>query len=312
MSRNGEGAVATRYPNKRTPDLRKSKTRMRELNQIDIASISQRIPSVNLIHGDVREVLKKLPGGIARCCVTSPPYWGKRDYGVTGQIGAEMAIEDYLGNLKKVFSEVKRILADDGTLWLNIGDGYTSGDRAWRDQDKKNPNRFMSYRPPTPNGLKPKDLIGLPWRLALALQADGWHLRSDIIWYKPNCQPESVKDRPTLAHEYVFLFSKNERYYYDHEAVMEPALLNQGKRNRRTVWSINTEPCPGAHIAVFPTRLVEPCVKAGSGDGDVVLDPFMGSGTVGVVSKKYGRDFIGIELHPEYVALAKRRIAEGR
>jgi site-specific DNA-methyltransferase (cytosine-N4-specific) len=307
MRRNGTGAVAERYQVKKSANRMRVSTLVRETKEIELTS-----PRAKLIQGDVREVLKTLPNGVARCCVTSPPYWGKRDYGVPGQIGAEMNIEDYLDELKMIFNEVKRVLTDDGTLWLNIGDCYTSGDRAWRDPDKKNPNRFMSYRPPTPNGLKPKDLIGVPWRLAFALQAAGWHLRSDIVWYKPNCQPESVKDRPTLSHEYMFLFSKSERYYYDYEAVTEPALINGGKRNRRTVWSINTEPCPGAHIATFPTGLVEPCIKAGSREGDVVLDPFMGSGTVGVVCKKHGRDFIGVELHPKYVALAESRISEGR
>jgi len=166
----------------------------------------------------------------------------------------------------------------------------------------------MAYRPPTPEGLKPKDLIGVPWRTALALQADGWYLRSDIIWYKPNCQPESVKDRPTRAHEYLFLFSKPEKYFYDGEAIKESGNSNGKLRNRRSVWAINTEPFPGAHFATFPPKLVEPCIKAGSEPGDFVLDPFFGSGTVGEVCLRWGRKFIGIELKQEYANLARQRL----
>lgn len=166
----------------------------------------------------------------------------------------------------------------------------------------------MEYRPPTPKGLKSKDLIGVPWRLAFALQADGWYLRSDIIWHKPNCQPESVKDRPTRCHEYIFLFTKSEKYYYDYMAIMEQTNSNGGKRNRRTVWSINTEAFPGAHFATFPPALVEPCIQAGSSPGDKILDPFFGSGTTGEVCIKLKRRFLGIELNPEYARLAKRRL----
>src|SRR5439155_7738067 len=173
-----------------------------------------------------------------RCCVTSPPYWGLRDYGIPHQIGAEKTIEEYVANLTEIFQQVKRVLRDDGTLWLNIGDSYTSGNRTWRDADKKNPARGMSYRAPTPAGLKPKDLIGVPWRVAFALQADGWYLRSDIVWYKPNCQPESVKDRPTRAHEYVFLLSKSLDYHYNYEAVREYREDGRGFRNRRSVWAV--------------------------------------------------------------------------
>jgi site-specific DNA-methyltransferase (adenine-specific)/site-specific DNA-methyltransferase (cytosine-N4-specific) len=166
----------------------------------------------------------------------------------------------------------------------------------------------MEYRPPTPEGLKPKDLIGLPWRLAFALQADGWYLRSDIIWYKPNCQPESVKDRPTRAHEYIFLLSKSEKYYYDYESVCEPTNGGGTCRNRRTVWAVNTEAFPEAHFATFPTSLIEPCILAGSEPGDRVLDPFLGSGTVGEACLKLGRRFLGIELNPEYAEIAKARL----
>ena len=165
-----------------------------------------------IIHGDAGVVLPELRASSFRCCVTSPPYWGLRDYGYPAQIGAEDRLEEYLERLTAIFRHVRRVLRRDGTLWLNLGDSYTSGNRRWRDSDRKNPARAMTYRPPTPRGLKPKDLIGIPWRLALALNADGWYLRSDIIWHKPNCQPESVKDRPTRAHEYLFLFSKSEDY----------------------------------------------------------------------------------------------------
>jgi site-specific DNA-methyltransferase (adenine-specific)/site-specific DNA-methyltransferase (cytosine-N4-specific) len=206
-----------------------------------------------------------------------------------------------------VLRQVKRTLTDDGTLWINIGDCYTSGGRTWRQADKKNPARGMDYRAPTPKGLKPKDLIGVPWRVAFALQADGWYLRSEIIWYKPNAQPESVKDRPARAHEHVFLFSKSEHYYYDHAAVLQPA-DNGSKRNLRSVWSLNTEPFSEAHFATFPRALVVPCVLAGSRPQCIVLDPFFGSGTVGEVCLAANRRFVGIELKPEYLKLAKRRL----
>lgn len=196
-----------------------------------------------LVVGDARQVLADFPDEHFQCVVTSPPYWGLRDYGIEGQIGAETNVEDYLADLVALFSEVRRTLRSDGTLWLNIGDSYTSGGRTWRDTDAKNKGRGMDYRAPTPDGLKPKDLIGVPWKLAFALQADGWYLRTDIIWNKPNCQPESVKDRPTRSHEYVFLFSKSERYFYDWEAVKEPATdVKQGKKNRRTVGTSTPNP----------------------------------------------------------------------
>jgi site-specific DNA-methyltransferase (adenine-specific)/site-specific DNA-methyltransferase (cytosine-N4-specific) len=261
-----------------------------------------------LFVGDVLDVLPGLRPKTFRCCVTSPPYWGLRDYGYSDQIGAESDPERYVQKLVSVFREVRRVLTDDGTLWLNLGDSYTSGGRAWRDDDKKNPARAMSYRPPTPQGLKPKDLIGIPWKVAFALQADGWYLRSDIVWYKPNCQPESVKDRPTRSHEYVFLLSKSEKYYYDHEAILEPANGGSKIRNRRTVWPINTEAFPGAHFATFPRALVEPCVRAGSQEGDTILDPFFGSGTTGEVCIALNRRVLGIEVKSEYATLAKRRL----
>ena len=266
-----------------------------------------------LIVGDARKVLAGFPDEHFRCVVTSPPYWGLRDYGIEGQIGAETRVDDYVADLVSLFREVRRTLRGDGTLWLNIGDSYTSGGRTWRDTDAKNKGRGMDYRAPTPDGLKPKDLIGVPWRLAFALQADGWYLRTDIVWNKPNCQPESVKDRPTRSHEYVFLLSKSERYFYDRNAVLEGASDPRQKgKNRRTVWNINTEPYPGSHFAVYPRALARLCVQAGSEPGDRVLDPFFGSGTTGVVCLELGRDCVGIELKEDYAQLARDRLRKVR
>ncbi len=269
----------------------------------------QRTEQVEIIVGDSRKVLKNFPSATFQACITSPPYWGLRDYGIDGQIGAENTLERYLNDLVAIFREVKRVLRNDGTLWLNIGDSYTSGNRGWRDPDKKNPARGMSYRPPNPEGLKDKELIGVPWRIALALQADGWYLRSDIVWHKPNCQPESVKDRPTRSHEYVFLLSKNEDYYYNWDAVKEPTAVPGRSRNRRSVWSINTEASKEAHFAMFPPSLVKLCMMAGSPKGSLVLDPFFGAGTVGVVALAVDRRCVGIELKPEFAEIAKKRIA---
>jgi len=254
-----------------------------------------------LIEGDVHFALSRLPSESVQCVVTSPPYWGLRDYKIGGQIGLEPTLAGFIQSLTNVFAEVKRILKPNGILWLNIGDGYTSGNRSWRAPDKKNPNRAMSVRPENPPGLKDKDLLGIPWRLAFALQDNGWFLRSDIVWHKPNVMPESVKDRPTRAHEYLFMLTKSAVYRYDHVAVKEPA-ENGGTRNRRTVWPINTSNSSGgSHIAPFPKSLVEPCVLASTEPGDFVLDPFFGSGTVGVVAQKLGRRYVGIELNPTYV-----------
>jgi site-specific DNA-methyltransferase (adenine-specific) len=255
-----------------------------------------------LLQGDALRALDYVPKGSVQCCVTSPPYWSLRDYNIDGQIGLEATIQEYINSLVAVFRKVRGILADDGVFWLNIGDSYTSGGRTWRAPDKKNPARSMSIRPDTPEGLKPKDLIGVPWRLAFALQADGWYLRSDIIWEKPNCMPESVKDRPTRSHEYIFLFSKAEKYYYDYQAIRE------GTRNKRTVWAVNTQPFMDAHFATFPPKLIEPCIIAGSRRGDYVLDPFFGSGTVGVICEELKRKFVGIELNPEYIEIAQKRL----
>jgi len=261
-----------------------------------------------LIVGDSRRELQTIPDNTFQCCVTSPPYWGLRDYDFVDQIGAESSVDDYIGNIVDVFAEVRRVLQDDGVLWLNIGDAYTSGGRTWRAPDTKNKGRAMSYRPATPVGLKPKDLIGLPWKIAFALQADGWYLRSDIIWNKPNCQPESVKDRPTRAHEYIFLLTKSEHYFYNHEAIKEPATTKGNNKNRRTVWNINTSGYNGAHFAVFPPELVHLCILAGSKQDSLILDPFFGTGTVGVVAKELGRRCVGIEMKDEYAEMARERI----
>lgn len=264
--------------------------------------------AVRIIHGDVREELAHLPDETFHCCVTSPPYWGMRDYGYEGQIGAEARIQDYIEHLVAVFRQVRRVLRNDGTLWLNIGNTYTSGGRTWRQSDAKNVGRAMSYRPDTPEGLKPKDLIGVAWMLAMALQLDGWYLRSDIIWHKPNCQPESVKDRVTVSHEYLFMLSKSESYYFDQDAIKEPTADGKTRKNKRSIWSINTEPCKEAHFAVFPRALVQPCLLAGSPIDGLVLDPFFGSGTVGVVAVESGRCCVGIELKADYVEIARQRL----
>lgn len=307
------------------------------------------------IVGDCREVLATLEAGSVQCCVTSPPYWGLRDYGVEGQIGLEAMPAEYIEKLVQVFREVGRVLADDGTLWLNLGDCYATGagkvgecpgggqqGERWagRGMNTKQPKWAKALGPiQQPNrmpitGLKPKDLVGMPWRVAFALQADGWYLRSDIIWHKPNPMPESVTDRPTKSHEYLFLLSKRERYYYDCDAIKEDGKLgrsgnaqhkyiNGDERNRtkfgllkmrgtayprvnkRTVWSIVSAPFKGAHFATYPPKLIEPCILAGSRPGDVVLDPFFGAGTTGMVAAELGRRFIGIELNPDYSALAR-------
>jgi site-specific DNA-methyltransferase (adenine-specific) len=260
-----------------------------------------------ILEGDALHALQILPSNSVQCVVTSPPYWGLRDYGISGQIGLEETLPQFLNHLVAIFNEVKRVLRDDGTLWLNIGDGYTSGNRGYRAADKKNPARAMAIRPDTPAGLKPKDLQGIPWRLAFALQDDGWYLRSDIVWHKPNAMPESVKDRPTRAHEYLFMLTKSERYFYDYESTKEIG-LNGELRNRRSVWDINTQAFADAHFATFPPKLIEPCIRASSRPDDFVLDPFFGSGTVGIVCLQQNRRYVGIELHPEYVSMAAKRL----
>lgn len=261
-----------------------------------------------IIAGDAHRILTALPDGIAQTVVTSPPYWSLRDYGIDGQLGLEASVHDFIAALADLFDDVRRVLADDGTLWLNIGDSYTSGNRGWRAPDRKNVARAMSTRPPTPDGLKPKDLIGVPWRLAFALQERGWYLRSDLVWNKPNAQPESVGDRPTRSHEYLFLLSANEKYRYDVDAVRGP-----NERRLRSVWDLNTQPSRDAsgHFATFPESLAERCIRLGSREGDLVLDPFLGSGTTAVAAARLGRRFVGCELNPEYVQMAARRLTGG-
>ncbi len=256
-----------------------------------------------ILVGDARKLLRSIPEGTFQTTITSPPYWSLRDYGIEGQIGVEQSIDEYINDLVGLFDETHRVTREDGTLWLNIGDSYTSGGRTWRAPDRKNPIRAMDTRPPTPNGLKSKDLVGVPWRLALALQESGWYLRADLIWHKPNCQPESVKDRPTRAHEYLFLFSKNEHYTYDSQAVRGP-----NDRNLRSVWEVHTKPYREAHFATFPLDLIKPCVLLSTSPSDLILDPFIGSGTTGVAALGADRRFLGIELNPKYVEIAERRL----
>ena len=267
------------------------------------------------------------------CCVTSPPYYGLRDYGVDGQIGLEDSPDAYVSRLVEVFREVLRVLTDDGTLWLNIGDSYARdpkkggfGPNGKHDNipDYGNARRIMSEKRGSSDGgvgradrapvrvggegLKPKDLIGIPWLLAFALRADGWYLRQDIIWNKPNPMPESVGDRCTKAHEYLFLLSKSNRYFYDSEAIKEPTANAAETRNRRSVWTITPKPYKGAHFAVYPPELIEPCVIAGCPKGGTILDPFGGSGTTGGVALKHGRNAVLCELNGDYAALMPARI----
>ena len=272
-----------------------------------------------VLEGDCVDQMQTLEAGSVQTCVTSPPYFGLRDYGHEGQIGLEDTPEEYVDRLVEVFREVRRVLREDGTLWLNIGDSYAGGSGNYG------------------SGVKAKDLMGFPWQIAFALRADGWYLRSDIIWHKPNPMPESVTDRPTRAHEHIFLLTKSPRYYYDAEAIKEPA-RNWGTRdrsqmrdgttdpklkhhglagreweenpmkNKRSVWTVPTKAYKGAHFATFPTDLIDPCVMAGSQESDFVLDPFAGSGTTGVVALRHNRNFIGCELNPEYAQMARDRI----
>lgn len=316
-----------------------------------------------VLFGDCREIMRRWAeqGVKTQMCVTSPPYFGLRDYGVDGQLGLEQTPDEYVQNMVEVFRAVRDVLADDGTLWLNLGDSYAAqrggthmpaetlaGGRCGRTKDggKVNRGRHDGYNP-TRNasaiGLKHKDLIGIPWRVAFALQADGWYLRQDIIWHKPNPMPESVRDRCTKAHEYIFLLSKSPRYYFDAEAIKEPAVsekpagnkrhkyadayaagdseehrTNAGllalagvewkTRNRRSVWTVATRPYKGAHFATFPPAIIEPCILAGSRPGDIVLDPFMGSGTTAEVAILHGRQYLGCELNEEYRGLQDARI----
>jgi site-specific DNA-methyltransferase (cytosine-N4-specific) len=262
-----------------------------------------------LVLGDALAVLTSMPERSVQTVVTSPPYWSLRDYGIDGQIGLEESVYGFIDHLADLFDQVSRVLRDDGTLWLNIGDSYTSGNRTWRAPDKKNRARAMSLRPQTPEGLKEKDLIGVPWRLAFALQERGWYLRSEVIWRKPNAQPESVRDRPTRDHEQVFLLSKSANYKYDVQAVTGP-----NDRRLRTVWDIKTQinRAASGHFATYPAELADTCVRITSEPGDVVLDPFLGSGTTALSAGRLGRRFVGIELNPDYLQMAKNRlVADG-
>ena len=316
--------------------------------------------------GDCVEILRSMDDRSVNCCVTSPPYWGLRDYGtarwdggdaecdhieglrkstykttdknrdakaaelfgtqyrdtcgkcgarrVDDQLGLESTPDEYVAKMVEVFREVRRVLRDDGTLWLNLGDSYSgvgksgggSQGNRWEAIGAESDEGKGTWKPPTP-GLKHKDLVGIPWRVAFALQADGWYLRQDIIWHKPNPMPESVRDRCTKGHEYLFLLAKSERYYCDMSGVREMA-VDGGARNRRSVWTVTTRPFKGAHFAVFPPKLIEPCVIAGCPEGGTVLEPFAGSGTTGCVSLEHGRNFVGIELNPEYAEMARKRI----
>jgi site-specific DNA-methyltransferase (adenine-specific) len=282
--------------------------------------------------GDCLTSLKTMADQSVNCCVTSPPYFGLRNYGVEGQMGLEATPDEFVSALVTVLGEVRRVLTDDGTLWLNLGDSYASGGRKTRDADKKLPQRGAEYR--AQDGLPEKNLIGIPWRVAFALQADGWILRQDIIWQKPNAMPESVGDRCTKSHEYIFLLSKSPKYFFDSNAIKEDAVkgaagssfnkgktaehqlgrsssaerVEDGKRNRRSVWSVPTSPYKAAHFATFPPALIEPCVLAGCPAGGVVLDPFGGSGTTAGVAIAHGRKAVLCELNPEYAELIPSRI----
>ena len=264
-----------------------------------------------LICGKADEALDILPEKCVRTVVTSPPYWSLRDYEIDDQTGRDDSLKDYIASIMTTFAKIRRVLADDGTIWLNIGDVYTSGNRRYRAPDRKNRARAMSVRPPTPKGLKPKDLIGVPWRLAFALQEEGWWLRSEVIWHKPNAHPESVRDRPTRAHETVFLLSKNQDYYYNVDAVRGP-----NGRRLRTTWDIPTEPrkrlngSMDDHPAIMPLSLAWRCVDITSRPGDVVLDPYAGSGTTLIAARDRGRKWIGVELKPKFVDLIERRLTE--
>lgn len=304
-----------------------------------------------ILCGDAAEQLKALPQECVNMCVTSPPYYGLWDYGEQGQIGIEQTPDEYISRLVKVFDEVYRVLAKDGTLWLNIGDSYAGSGKGpmTLTADSKNKDVFdMMSRiyevPKSWSGIKPKDMIGIPWMLAFALRERGWYLRSDIIWYKTNCLPESTKDRPTKTYEHIFLLAKSRQYYFDYKAIQEPlkevskarykrgrsdnskytrdktlqginrqhedfSMFDQEYRRKRDVWEVSTNTYKmDEHFAMFPEKLIEPCILAGSKVGGVVLDPFFGSGTTGAVAKRFGREYIGIDLNARYLEKAKERI----
>lgn len=299
-----------------------------------------------IINGNSLEVLKSLPDNSIDCCVTSPPYYALRDYGCDGQIGLEETPEKYIERLCDVFSEVRRVLTPEGTLWLNIGDSY-NGNKVGNTEVVKNKKVSESndFHKKLWGGAKPKDLIGIPWMLAFALRSQGWYLRQDIIWHKPNPMPESVTDRCTKSHEYIFLLSKSQKYYFDYESIMEPCadqernnfqsgsranginkdrndndlgersktwkpktIDNQKVRNKRSVWEVNTKPCKEAHFATYPFELIKPCILAGCPENGIVLDPFMGRGTTAIVARSLNRNYLGIELNPEYIKIAHKRL----
>ena len=335
---------------------------------------------IKILQGNCLEVLKDLPEQSVNTCITSPPYWGLRDYQTAeweggdencehtishysdnlkpevdrpfrgnrsacikcgairkdSQLGLEDTPEEFVENLVSVFREVKRVLRDDGTVWLNLGDSYSSGGRTTTtNQTLRGDKDYGVTRPKPSKGIKPKDLVGIPWRVAFALQSDGWYLRQDIIWHKPAPMPESVKDRCTKAHEYIFLLSKNKKYYFDNESIKEDAVGNNpgnktkhravgqsfsetknnidkisavSKRNKRSVWTVPTKPFRDAHFATFPPDLIKPCVLAGCPEGGTVLDPFGGAGTTGLVAQQHNRNCILIELNPEYAQIARDRL----
>ena len=321
-----------------------------------------------IINGNSLEVLKSLPDNSIDCCVTSPPYYALRDYGCDGQIGLEETPEKYIESLCDVFSEVRRVLTPQGTLWLNIGDSY-NGNKVGNTEVVKNKKVSESndFHKKLWGGAKPKDLIGIPWMLAFALRSQGWYLRQDIIWHKPNPMPESVTDRCTKSHEYIFLMSKSQKYYFDYEAIQEPCAdqsrtnyacgnrtngINKDRndndfgersknwkprtkncqydgqkpnsfhlsrengepdkeyyvRNKRDVWSVNVKPCSEAHFATYPFELIKPCILAGCPENGIVLDPFMGSGTTAIVARSLNRNYLGVELNPEYIKIAHKRL----
>ncbi len=278
-----------------------------------------------VFHRNVLDGLSEIHDKSVQTCVTSPPYYNLRDYGVEGQIGLEATPEEYIQNLVQVFRHVRRVLKDDGTLWIVIGDSYNGSGKAKGD---KNIDKFLqrsnksshSTKPTKVSSLKSRDLIGIPWMLAFALRADGWYLRQDIIWSKPNPMPESVKNRCTKSHEYVFLLSKSPKYYFDYEALEEPATGYDNRkdivmkefvypvRRKRSVWTIPTQPFKGAHFAVFPESLAELCVIAGSKEGDVVLDVFSGAATTGKVALQNNRIYRGYEINADFIEIGKNRI----
>ena len=280
---------------------------------------------MSILQGCCIEILKTLEEKSIHSCVTSPPYFGLRDYGVKGQIGLEITPEEYVSKILEVFSEVKRVLRDDGTLWLNLGDSYaqnqSAGDRVTKYSPKQKTSKgTYSSEVKCPVGYKVKDLIGIPWMVAFALRSDGWYLRQDIIWHKPNPMPESVTDRCTKSHEYIFLLSKSPKYHFDHEAIKEKGVMSKGDsaeleekgyntRNKRSVWIVNTKPFKEAHFATFPMDLIEPCILASCPENGTVLDPFFGAGTTGITCIKNKRNYIGIELNQDYIDIAKKRIS---